>query len=101
MLEVLDGRIPRVQLDGPDLNETKETIQAVDPQARAFAALALLNPELVHGGRNVLRQRPLVIEGRAVHVTHQLERAMTEVRQRFLPDPRPIAGEFFFRRSNG
>lgn len=59
MFEVLDGRIPRVQLDSADLDEPKEAIQAVDPQARSLAALALLNTELVHGGRDLLGNGPL------------------------------------------
>ena len=100
MFEVLDGRIPRMHLDRADLDQPEESIQVVDPQPHSFAAFALLNAQLVHGGRNVLRQRPLVIEGRAVHVPHQLERAMPEMRQRFLPDLAPIVGEFFFRRHN-
>src|SRR3954447_12165786 len=54
MFDVLDGRIPRVQLDRSDLDKAQKAFQAVDPQARSFAALPLLNPELVHGVRDVL-----------------------------------------------
>jgi hypothetical protein len=62
----------------------------VDPQAHALTALALLDADLVNGFRNNLRRQPLVLEGRVMHVPHQLERPVAEMRQRLLPYELPV-----------
>src|SRR3954447_8753002 len=74
--EVLNGRVPWVQLDCSDRYKAKKAIETIDPQTGAFAALALSQVQLVNGHRDVLRQRSLVVEGLSMHMPHQLERPM-------------------------
>jgi hypothetical protein len=67
MLDVVDGCAPGMNLDGPYFDQPEKTFDAVDPQAHAFAALALLDAELVHGARD--REQGAFVEvGRAMAV---------------------------------
>src|SRR3954470_21704245 len=99
MFDVIYQRIPRVELDGADLDEAEEAVQIIDPKPGAFAALPLLDSDVVHAGRD-RRQRALVVEGGAVHMPDQLERPVAEMRQSLLPDARPVSRELLLRRSD-
>ena len=96
MLDVIDVRVPRVQLDRADLDQTEETGKIIDPEPRAFAAFALFDRQRVNRLGDG-RQLSLVVEGRASDVTDELERPAREVGQRPLPDLCPVRGEFLFR----
>ena len=54
-----------------------------------LSARSLLDGELMDCRRD-LGERPLMIEGRAVDMAHQLERAMAEMGQGRHPDPAPV-----------
>jgi hypothetical protein len=47
MLDIVDRRIPGMQLDGADFHQADEACQIVDPQPNAFASFALLHLELM------------------------------------------------------
>ena len=47
MLDVIDARLPRVQLDRADLDQAEEASKIVDPEPRAVAAFAFLDREPV------------------------------------------------------
>jgi hypothetical protein len=49
MLDVVDARVPRVQLDRADLDKAEQTVEVIDPKPRAFAAFALLDRQRVNG----------------------------------------------------
>ena len=85
MLDIVDARIPGVQLDRADLDEAEEAVEVIDPEPRAFAPFALFDRERVNCLRD-RRQLSLVIEGRASDVAHELERPAPEMRKGPLPD---------------
>ena len=43
--------LPSLQrmLDGANVPQPEQAIETIDPEVRAFAALALANPKLMHG----------------------------------------------------
>ena len=45
MLDVIDARLPRVQLDRADLDQAEEASKIVDPETRAIPALAFFDSE--------------------------------------------------------
>ena len=81
MLDVVHRGVPRMNFDNTDLHQPNQPFKAVDLTRRAFAALALLDRELVHGVRNG-RKWAAMVERRAMHVADELQWPAAEVFER-------------------